>query len=57
MAYPQLPDPGDLELEVWLEELGRHLRGLDVVARGMPGPAAVDRVLFVAPPSGAGLAR
>ncbi|WP_369169534.1 alpha/beta hydrolase [Streptomyces sp. R28] len=86
--HPQLPDPDDPELEVWLEELARHLGGLDArseagseagsetgqervvvahslsavlwlhaVARGLPGLDAVDRVLLVAPPSGAVLAR
>lgn len=76
VAYPQLPDPDEPELEVWLGELDRHLGGsaagservvvahslsavlwLHAVARGLPGPAAVDRVLLVAPPSGAVLAR
>ncbi|MGW6905821.1 RBBP9/YdeN family alpha/beta hydrolase [Streptomyces sp. NPDC054940] len=77
VAYPQLPDPDEPELAVWLGELDRHLGGLydagpervvvahslsavlwlHAVARGLPGPAAVDRVLLVAPPSGAVLAR
>lgn len=76
VTYPQLPDPDDPELEVWLKELTRHLDALDAdservvvahslsvvlwlhaVARGLPGPDTVDRVLLVAPPSGAVLAR
>ncbi|WP_031478600.1 RBBP9/YdeN family alpha/beta hydrolase [Streptomyces bicolor] len=76
VTYPQLPDPDDPELEVWLSELARHLDALDAdservvvahslsavlwlhaAARGLPGLAAVDRVLLVAPPSGAVLAR
>ncbi|MFJ2826987.1 RBBP9/YdeN family alpha/beta hydrolase [Streptomyces sp. NPDC087263] len=28
VVYPQLPDPDDPDLEVWLEELSRHLEGL-----------------------------
>jgi predicted alpha/beta hydrolase family esterase len=76
VVYPQLPDPDDPELEVWLVELARHLRRmaagaervvvahslsavlwLHAVARGMPGLDTVNRVLLVAPPSGAVLAR
>ncbi|MBT2676609.1 alpha/beta hydrolase, partial [Streptomyces sp. ISL-14] len=76
VVYPQLPDPDDPELEVWMEELTRHLGALDAgservvlahslsavlwlhaVARGLPGLDAVNRVLLVAPPSGAVLAR
>ncbi|MET9500880.1 alpha/beta hydrolase [Streptomyces sp. NPDC006622] len=75
VTYPQLPDPDDPALEVWLGELSRHLGALDAgrervviahslsavlwlhaVARGLPGPDTVDRVLLVAPPSGAVLA-
>lgn len=76
VVYPQLPDPDDPDLEVWLTELARHLDGLaagservvvahslsvllwlHAVALGLPGPAGVDRVLLVAPPSGSVLAR
>jgi predicted alpha/beta hydrolase family esterase len=28
VTYPQLPDPDDPDLDVWLGELGRHLDGL-----------------------------
>ena len=65
VGYPQLPDPDDPELDVWLAESARHLVAhslsavlwLHAVARGLPGLDAVDRVLLVAPPSGAVLAR
>ncbi|MEV0177164.1 alpha/beta hydrolase [Streptomyces sp. NPDC050803] len=67
VTYPQLPDPDDPELDVWLAELERHLDGVEVVvahslsvalwlhavARGLPGLDAVERVLLVAPPSDA----
>jgi predicted alpha/beta hydrolase family esterase len=75
VVYPQLPEPDDPDLDVWLGELGRHLGALDggaervvvahslsavlwlhAAARGMPG-LDVDRVLLVAPPSGAVLAQ
>ncbi|WP_324783986.1 RBBP9/YdeN family alpha/beta hydrolase [Streptomyces sp. H51] len=29
VTYPQLPDPDDPDLEVWLTELARHLDGLE----------------------------
>ncbi|MGW3147329.1 RBBP9/YdeN family alpha/beta hydrolase [Streptomyces sp. NPDC001177] len=29
VTYPQLPDPDDPDLDVWLGELARHLGGLD----------------------------
>jgi predicted alpha/beta hydrolase family esterase len=35
VTYPQLPDPDDPELAVWLGELGRHL----------PGPAGAERIV------------
>ncbi|OIJ65718.1 RBBP9/YdeN family alpha/beta hydrolase [Streptomyces mangrovisoli] len=38
VTYPQLPDPDDPDLEVWLAELTRHLGEL-------PGPAADQVVL------------
>ncbi|NUS27555.1 MAG: hydrolase [Streptomyces sp.] len=67
VTYPQLPDPDDPELEVWLSELSRHLAAarpevvvghsasavlwLHAVARGLVKAGDVDRVLLVAPPS------
>jgi predicted alpha/beta hydrolase family esterase len=73
VTYPQLPDPDDPDLEVWLTELARHLADaapdvvvahsasavlwLHAVARGVPGLGAVRRVLLVAPPSPSVLAR
>ncbi|MET9901845.1 alpha/beta hydrolase [Streptomyces sp. NPDC006446] len=74
VTYPQLPDPDDPDLEVWLTEVARHLDALPgaervvvahsasavlwlhAAARGLPGPAGVDRVLLVAPPSASVLA-
>ncbi|MFJ5303799.1 RBBP9/YdeN family alpha/beta hydrolase [Streptomyces sp. NPDC088350] len=67
VAYPQLPDPDDPDLEVWLTEL-RHYLDPDVsrvvvahsasvllwlhaVARGVVRDGDADRVLLVAPPS------
>lgn len=29
VTYPQLPDPDDPSLEVWLSELGRYVEGMD----------------------------
>ncbi|MFG2945630.1 RBBP9/YdeN family alpha/beta hydrolase [Streptomyces adustus] len=37
VTYPQLPDPDEPDLEVWLAELARHLRGL---------PAEGERVVL-----------
>ncbi|MCX4666898.1 alpha/beta hydrolase [Streptomyces sp. NBC_01381] len=68
VSYPQLPDPDDPDLEVWLGRLQALLDGeqvvvchslgvllwLHAVARG---GGRVDRVLLVAPPSGDVLAR
>ncbi|MFI9832128.1 RBBP9/YdeN family alpha/beta hydrolase [Streptomyces sp. NPDC051913] len=66
VTYPQLPDPDDPSLEVWLSELTRCLaQGPDVVvahsasvllwlhavARGTAGVGDVERVLLVAPPA------
>ncbi|MDT7846153.1 RBBP9/YdeN family alpha/beta hydrolase [Streptomyces justiciae] len=71
VTYPQLPDPDDPSLEVWLTELSRHLAAgpdvvvahsasavlwLHAVARGMPGAGDVERVLLVAPPAASVLA-
>ncbi|MER6181476.1 alpha/beta hydrolase [Streptomyces sp. NPDC001652] len=73
VTYPQLPDPDDPDLEVWLGELARHLAEdapdvvvahsasvllwLHAVARGIVGPGDVDRVLLVGPPSPSVVAR
>ncbi|MFE2042654.1 RBBP9/YdeN family alpha/beta hydrolase [Streptomyces sp. NPDC059477] len=67
VVYPQLPDPDEPELEVWLAEYGRHLAALAgpervVVAHSLSVltwlhavargiPQDIDRVLLVAPPS------
>ncbi|MFC8344539.1 RBBP9/YdeN family alpha/beta hydrolase [Streptomyces sp. NPDC057280] len=72
VTYPQLPDPDDPSLEVWLGELARYLAErpdvvvahsasavlwLHAVARGMPGVGDVERVLLVGPPAASVLAR
>ncbi|MDX6742043.1 RBBP9/YdeN family alpha/beta hydrolase [Actinocorallia sp. A-T 12471] len=66
VSYPQLPDPDDPDLEVWLGELVRHLDELPgpekvVVCHSLActlwlhaaarGLVRADRVLLVAPPS------
>ncbi|MDN3022709.1 alpha/beta hydrolase [Streptomyces sp. S.PB5] len=72
VTYPQLPDPDDPGLEVWLGELARHLAAgpdvvlahslsavlwLHAVSRGIVEEGDVDRVLLVSPPSPSVLAR
>lgn len=73
VTYPQLPDPDDPDLEVWLGELARHLTDgapdvvlahsagavlwLHAVARGIVKEGDVERVLLVGPPSPSVLAR
>lgn len=73
VTYPQLPDPDDPDLEVWLGELARHLADgapdvvlahsasavlwLHAVARGIVKEGDVERVLLVGPPSPSVLTR
>ncbi|MFI1723833.1 RBBP9/YdeN family alpha/beta hydrolase [Streptomyces sp. NPDC020489] len=73
VAYPQLPDPDDPDLETWLGALARHLAEdapdvvlahsasallwLHAVARGTAGTGDVERVLLVGPPAPAVLAQ
>ncbi|MEU6376702.1 alpha/beta hydrolase [Streptomyces sp. NPDC046909] len=66
VTYPQLPEPDDPDLEVWLGELARHLEQrpdvvlahslsavlwLHAVSRGIVKEGYVERVLLVGPPS------
>ncbi|MGC9536071.1 RBBP9/YdeN family alpha/beta hydrolase [Streptomyces sp. UG1] len=47
VTYPQLPDPDDPELEVWLAELGRHLAGLDAGAERVVLAHSLSAVLWL----------
>ncbi|MFJ7078639.1 RBBP9/YdeN family alpha/beta hydrolase [Streptomyces sp. NPDC098781] len=46
VVYPQLPDPDEPELEVWLDELGRHLAGLDAGAERVVVAHSLSAVLW-----------
>jgi predicted alpha/beta hydrolase family esterase len=70
VAYPQLPDPDEPQLDAWLAALERELEALPGPERvvvchslgcllwlhGLDRKPRVDRVLLVAPPSAAGIA-
>ncbi|WP_405583018.1 RBBP9/YdeN family alpha/beta hydrolase [Streptomyces sp. NBC_01092] len=47
VVYPQLPDPDDPELEVWLQELTRHLAGLDAGAERVVVAHSLSVVLWL----------
>ncbi|QOV38199.1 alpha/beta hydrolase [Streptomyces ferrugineus] len=47
VTYPQLPDPDDPELEVWLAELGGHLAGLDAGTERVVVAHSLSAVLWL----------
>ncbi|MFJ8533285.1 RBBP9/YdeN family alpha/beta hydrolase [Streptomyces sp. NPDC093591] len=47
VVYPQLPDPDDPELEVWLEELTRHLGKLDARSERVVVAHSLSAVLWL----------
>ncbi|MFC8242477.1 RBBP9/YdeN family alpha/beta hydrolase [Streptomyces chartreusis] len=47
VTYPQLPDPDDPDPEVWLEELARHLAGLDPGAERIVVAHSLSAVLWL----------
>lgn len=47
VVYPQLPDPDEPELDVWLAELGRHLDGLDAGAERVVVAHSLSAVLWL----------
>ncbi|WP_128428625.1 RBBP9/YdeN family alpha/beta hydrolase [Streptomyces cyaneus] len=47
VTYPQLPNPDDPELEVWLEELPRHLATLDATSERVVVAHSLSAVLWL----------
>ncbi|MDO0933319.1 alpha/beta hydrolase [Streptomyces sp. DG2A-72] len=47
VTYPQLPDPGDPDLEVWLTELARHLDDLPAGAQRIVLAHSASAVLWL----------
>ncbi|KUO20213.1 RBBP9/YdeN family alpha/beta hydrolase [Streptomyces dysideae] len=47
VAYPQLPDPDDPEIDVWLGELARHLKALDGSGRRVVVAHSLSVVLWL----------
>ncbi|MET9966049.1 alpha/beta hydrolase [Streptomyces sp. NPDC006356] len=47
VVYPQLPDPDDPELDVWLAELARHLDALDSGAERVVVAHSLSAVLWL----------
>ncbi|MFI6011286.1 RBBP9/YdeN family alpha/beta hydrolase [Streptomyces sp. NPDC051243] len=47
VVYPQLPDPDDPELEVWLAELARHLDALDAGSERVVVAHSLSAVLWL----------